>query len=100
MPNVLCFNSHLKFEAGLQGARRLASRLAAGWEVQGRWEAFRECVFVRLMKKFEEQHRPHGWLVKDFKFLPQKGRRTLFAWTLCDELLTCFGHWLVSLVRW
>ena len=75
--------------------RRLAFRLAAGWSVHGRWEALKECVFVRLIMEFQRQHRPDGWLDSDFEFLPRDGKRTLFAWTLSDQLQISFRYWLV-----
>ena len=40
----------------------LAFRLAAGWEVRGRWQAFQYCVFVNIVQDFEKSFREHGWL--------------------------------------
>lgn len=76
--------------------RRLAFRLAAGWEVRGRWEAFRPCVFVNLIQEFRQQHRSDGWQQDDFLFLPSRCVSDIpFAWTLSDNLRCHFRHWLV-----
>ena len=33
--------------------RALAFRLATGWEVQGRWQAYKYCVFKHIIQEFE-----------------------------------------------
>ena len=60
----------------------LAFRLAAGWEVRGRWEAFKYRVFVDLIDDFRKSCRS------------QDGGRKLFAWTLSAELQDSFRSWL------
>jgi len=74
--------------------RLLAFRLAAGWAVKGRWQAFQRCVFVNIVQDFEKTFRAEGWLRDDFQFFPQQLNRTLFAWTLSVEMRNRFQSWL------
>ena len=66
----------------------LAFRLAAGWEVRGRWEAFQHRVFVDLIDDFRQSCRSER--PSDFHWAAQDGGRKIFAWTLSAELQDSF----------
>ena len=51
----------------------LAFRLATGWEVHGRWEVCKPCVFRNLISEFQYQHRNDGWHHGDFLFMTGYG---------------------------
>ncbi|CAK8993465.1 unnamed protein product [Durusdinium trenchii] len=58
----------------------LAFRLAAGWEVQGRWEAGIPKSFSKKKEEFQRLHRPNGWTADDFQI-----GASVWAWVLRPE---------------
>lgn len=56
-----------KWEQRTANDETLAFRLAAGWSVKKRWEAYVPNVFQNLIRDFKEDRRPHGWCDKDWK---------------------------------
>jgi hypothetical protein len=64
-------------QAFTEADERLAFRLAAGWEVKSRWEAYLPSVFVNLVAEFKRVSRPSGLLPGDLTFDPRRS-----AWVL------------------
>eukprot|EP00928_Gymnodinium_smaydae_P074708 TRINITY_DN57732_c0_g1_i1.p1 TRINITY_DN57732_c0_g1~~TRINITY_DN57732_c0_g1_i1.p1 ORF type:complete len:631 (-),score=49.17 TRINITY_DN57732_c0_g1_i1:173-1996(-) len=97
--SIATFSDSHRSEADLRSTclaqdRRLAFRLAAGWEVRGRWEAFKWRVCVDMVDEFEQKRRPAGWLESDFRFQCD-GSHDFFAWALSADLKEEFLTWLV-----
>eukprot|EP00435_Cladocopium_sp_Y103_P056313 s868_g19.t1 len=74
----------------------LAFRMAAGWEVKGRWEAFEKRVFVNLIREYKEQQKIQQLGPEDL-IPPTTGNRPQeFAWRLSDHVQRSFQQWLIT----
>lgn len=83
-----------KWEQRTANDETLAFRLAAGWSVKKRWEAYVPNVFQNLIRDFKEDRRPHGWCDKDWKRPSHKSHA--HAWRLASDLEKDFNQWLCN----
>eukprot|EP00435_Cladocopium_sp_Y103_P011823 s3413_g3.t1 len=83
-----------KWEWRTPNDETLAFRLAAGWSVRKRWEAYVPNVFQNLIRDFKAKFRPQGWCDKDWKQPNHKSHA--HAWRLASDLENDFNQWLCN----